>query len=220
MDQLKNLLTKLPVIPMLLMYCGWLAYDHYTWITSPSSELAVKKNGLITGNQAIETLKKKLIAGEQFYKNLEIIRARILQLNSELDSSKAILSADIDLANFVSMVSLEAKKLGLVIKGIRPEKEEKKDYYVEFPYTLSIRGAYVQILVFLDRIAKFQRVIGISSFSMKPLAINNLSKYVALDGVAKLVAYKYVGSAAVEVPEKTGKAARPVVKEAKEVKGK
>ena len=50
------------------------------------------------------------------------------------------------------MISLEAKKIGLVIKGIHPEAEVKKDYYAQVPFTIGINGAYAQILVFFDRL--------------------------------------------------------------------
>jgi type IV pilus assembly protein PilO len=138
---------------------------------------------------------KKLTEAEDFFKNFEALKARIRQLATELEESKAILSTQIDLANFVRMLSLEAKKIGLTLKGIRPEQEKKREYYVEVPFSVSLKGAYVQALVFFDRIAKLHQVIHVTDFSIKPSG-NVFTKYVELDGSVRLAAFKYLGSEA------------------------
>lgn len=191
-------LARLPIVPMALVYCGFLYWGHNEWMHSPESELGMKKASIQAAKQDLESSKKKLVAAEEFFKNLDALRARIRQLTSQLDGTKTTLSADIDIANFVRMITLEAKKLGLGIKGIKPEEDVRREYYVEVPFSVAMRGAYVQILVFFDRVAKFQQVIRIADFEMKPSG-NVFTKYVELESSVRLVAYKYLGTKADEV---------------------
>lgn len=200
-ENLQKTLARLPIVLFAMLYCGWLTYDYYDWLNSPESELGMKKSSVESAKVELEQMKKKLATGEEFFKNLDAIRARIHTLTAQLDATKSVLSADIDIANFVRMVTLEAKKLGITIKGIKPEQDSKKEYYIEVPFTVGLKGAYVQLLVFFDRVAKFQQVIRISDFQMRPIS-GNTKKYVELDGAVKLVSYKYLGSAADDVVKK------------------
>ena len=88
--------------------------------------------------------------------------------------------------------------MGLTIASIRPMADVKKDYYIEVPFKLEFKGAYVQILVFLDRIVRLQQLVRITGFDLKPLG-NTMAKYVELTGSGTIKTYKYVGSAADEV---------------------
>ncbi|MEW6056509.1 MAG: type 4a pilus biogenesis protein PilO [Bdellovibrionota bacterium] len=201
MEALNKQLSKVPVVLGVLFYLLYLGYSHWSWRESPESEFGTKKSVLSNAVENLGVQKKKLADGEEFFKNLDAVRARIRQLTAQLDGTKASLSADIDIANFVRMVTLEAKKLGLSIKGIKPEPETKKDCNIEVPFSVAFRGAYVQALVFFDRIAKFQQVIRVSDFEMKPTG-STYTKYVELDAMAKLVAYKYLGSQADDIINK------------------
>jgi type IV pilus assembly protein PilO len=202
MEGLAGPLNRIPIMFIAILVCGYLSYDYWSWTTSPQSELGQKKASFEAAKNDLVNLKKKLAAGEEFYKNLEPLRARIVTLTQQLESTRTTLSADIDIANFVRMINLEAKKLGVVIRGIRPEGDRKKDYFIEVPFSVSLRGAYVQILVFFDRIAKFQQVIRIDDFEMKPSG-NTFTKYVELEGKVKLLAYKYLGTKADEIAQKS-----------------
>ncbi len=198
MEQFQKLLTRLPILAISLLYCCYLVYDHYDWMNSSASDLGMKRAGIVSAKAEFETMKKKLSSGEDFFKNLDAIRERIKALTLQLDSTKTSLSGDIDIANFVRIITLEVNKLNFQIKGIKPEVEKKSDYYIEVPFTVSLKGAYVQLLVFFDRVSKFQQVIRISDFSLRPTG-NTSSKFVELEATVKLVSYKYLGSSADDI---------------------
>lgn len=201
MENLLKLLARLPIIPLAALYCGWLVYDHYDWLNSPQSELGQKHTQLEGAKTELEATKKKLASGEEFLKNLDAIRERIRTLTAQLESTKASLSAELDIAGFVRLITLEVKKLGFQIKAIKPETEKKDEYYTEVPFSVTFKGAYVQMLVFFDRVSKFQQLIRIGDFALHPTG-NNLTKYVELEATVKLVAYKYLGTAADDVIHK------------------
>ncbi|MBI3544873.1 MAG: type 4a pilus biogenesis protein PilO [Deltaproteobacteria bacterium] len=198
MENLTKILSRLPIVVLAAFYCGYLYYDHNDWLTSKDSELGQKKAQVVIAKTDLDAQKKKLATGEEFFKNLDALRERIRALTDQLASTKTSLSADIDIANFVRIVTLEVKRLGFQIKGIKPELEKKNEYYVEVPFSVSLRGTYIHFMVFFDRVAKFQQVIRISDFKMSPTS-NNLMKYVELDAEVKLVAYRYLGSAADDI---------------------
>jgi len=196
---MERLNAFLKIVPILIVgYVLYLGWQHWDWLNSPGSALGQKRAALVSAKQQLTTVQGKVKAAEEFYRQLESLRARIRELAAQLENSKSSLSAEIDIANFVRMVTLEAKKLGLVIKGIKPETDSRKEFYVEVPFLVAVKGAYVQLLVFFDRIAKFQQVIRVSEFQMRPSG-TAFQKYVELEASAKLVTYKYVGTEADEI---------------------
>lgn len=153
MEKINEVLKKIPIIPIFLLYCGWVAYDYYDWMNSPQSPLGLKRAALVTKKKEVEDTKKKALAGEEFYRNLDLLRSRIRELTAQLENTKTVLSADVDIANFVSMITHEAKKLRITLKEIKPEASRKKEFYEEVPFTVNLRGAYVQMLILFDRIS-------------------------------------------------------------------
>ena len=155
MRLLNELLSRIPWLFIGFLAVSYLAYDYYDFLNSPESELGVKNAQLVAAKNNLELSKKKLAAAEEFFANLEAIRGRIRSLSQQLDSSKATLSHEVDLANFIRMVTLEAKKVGLTIKGIKPETEVKRDYYIEVPFNIQIKELMFKLLCSLIALFDF-----------------------------------------------------------------
>jgi type IV pilus assembly protein PilO len=193
MSAINRLLERLPLLMIAIIYCAYLAYDYQQWLTVPSSEFNMKKAELKQTKENLEKMKKKLDSLKEFEKNILAIKAEILQLMSQLDNAKSSLSDDVDIANFIDLISNEAKKLRLNIVKVKPEPEIKKDYYIEVPFTVEFKGAFIQVLVFFDKLARQRQIIHIQDFEMSPSG-SNLTKYVELKGTIRLATYKYLGT--------------------------
>lgn len=198
MEALEKILAKIPFLLITILYCGWLGLDFYTWFTGPDSELGRKKQSFVVVKQSIDATKKKLKISEEFVNNLANLTARIRGLTAQLDGLKTSLSSELDVSSFVQMLTLEAKKVGVAIKGIKPEMELKREHYIEVPFAISFTGAYVQLLVLFDRITRLQQVIQVGDFELKPNG-SAFAKYVELEGKVRLVAFKYLGTKADDI---------------------
>jgi Tfp pilus assembly protein PilO len=201
MEIINKALARLPIIPLAIFYIGWMGYSYYDWLNSPESELGQRRAAIVTARAEVESSRKKLATGEEFFKNLDAIRVRVRQLTTQLDGTKTSLSTDVVVANFVRMITLEAKKLGITIKSISPQPEQKREYYTEVPFNVALTGAYVQVLVFFDRVARMQQVIRVGDFDLHPTG-GTYTKYVELAGTVKINAYKYLGTHADEIIHK------------------
>ena len=198
MGALNSLLNRLPIMLGAILYALFLGYQTWDWLNSDASELGQKKAEAKAIVKALESTKVKIKDAEEFYKNLDLIKAEIRQLSSQLENSKNSLTGELDVGDFISIVTHEAKKLGLVVKSIAPEPVTQKEFYLEVPFRISLSGAYVQMLVFFDRISTLTQIVRVSDVDMKT-AGNNSVKYVPLTGSAKLVAYRYIGTKADDV---------------------
>ena len=201
MEQLNDLLRKIPIVPIAILYCLYLGYGYYDWKNAPTSEYFRKKNELKTTKDTLQTQKNKLKEAQEFIAKLETQKANIAQLTSQLESAKVLFGQEIDVASYIRTISTEAKKINVSIKNIKPEAEVAKEFYVEVPFTIGIRGAFVQFLVLFDRLSRMQQISRISSFNFKP-SNSAATKFTEIEGDLKLVTYKYKGSEADKIKTK------------------
>ncbi len=197
MGGLNETLSKIPIAPLLILGAVLIGYNFYQWKTSPTSPLNVKEKERVVALQAKDKAKKELQEAETFYKNLDTMKNDILQLSSQLEQAKGMLTSEFDVAQFIKLLTLEAKKLGIVIKKITPGADIKKELFSEVPFKLEVVGAYIQLLVFFDRIARFQQVMKVDTFTFKPTGTVS-TKYIELDGTVNILAYKYLSSSSDE----------------------
>lgn len=201
MEGLEKILAKLPVIPLVVLACGYLGYLYYDWLSSVSSELGSRKAALSQTKEQLKTAKTNLETAENFFKGLDTQKIRIRQLTQQLENTKGTISADVDISNFIKMITLEAKKLRLVIKSIQPQSHQPRQYFTEVPFALEVKGAYAQLMLFFDRISKLQQIIQVGDFSMKPTG-SIFTKYVELDSSVQLLTFKYLGTGEDEIARK------------------
>jgi Tfp pilus assembly protein PilO len=197
-ERIREMINKIPVMPIvgaILLYYG---YIYYTFTTDPSSPLGQKKAEIELARNETQVLERKLREAQDFLKNLESKKQELRTLAAELDGIKATLSTSLDVGEFMRMVVTEAKKVGLSVISLKPAEQRKSEYYVEQVFDMTIRGVYVQVLVFLDRMSQVQKIVRIDEFGLRPISQLN-AKFVQLEGAFKIKAYYYQGSKADEL---------------------
>ena len=91
---------------------------------------------------------------------------------------------------------------------LEPGMPKTVEFYVQQPFVMAFKGVYIQLMVFLERMSNVQKIVRVDSFSMKPVS-SSRSRYVEIEGVVELKAYRYLASAAdalgrAEVQQATG----------------
>lgn len=204
-ERLSELLEKIPILPLFFLGLVYLGWDGYQFVTDPTSPLGQKQTQLTAVQAENVRLEDKVKKAKEFFKSLDIKREEIRTLATQLEQMKTTLSDQLDVPRFIKLVITEAAKTGIRVVSIKPTEPKSYEYYLEQPFDLTFRGVYVQVLVFLERLANLDRVIRVDSFDIKRQG-SSLAQYVDLGGVIRIKTYKYVGSRADEV-SKSGAAA-------------
>lgn len=194
-EAFKDLLGKIPVLPVFFLGLGYFAYDFYSFSSDGASPL-MQKRAQVTAIRAENTkLQEQVKKAQEFYKSLDRKREDLKALAQQLDQMRATLSDSLDIPQFIKMVITEAGKVGIRVLSIKPTESKKHEYYVEQAFDVSFRGVYLQTLVFLDRLASLERIIRVDNFDIKRQG-SSLSQYVELGGTIQVKAFKYLGSKA------------------------
>jgi Tfp pilus assembly protein PilO len=208
LEQIKAILDKIPPMLLLAAILGYLGYGHYQFVTDPSSPL-LQKTAQVTAAETQKTdLKNKLKAAQEFFLSLEKRRLELRALAKELEELKVSLNETLDIGALIKTVAGEAAKVGLSVSSIRPTELKESEYYSEQSFALGFHGVYVQLVVFLQRLANLEKIIRVDNFEMK-LASSPTAQYVSLDGTLQLKSYRYKASKADDLGKDAKASAKP-----------
>lgn len=208
-EQIKAYLEKVPVLPLLLAFAAYLGYDAYTYMTDPQSPLNQKQQQLATVQKDTVAIREKVKKAEEFYRTLEQRKIELRQLALQLEEAKASLSEQMDISSFIRLISTEATKVGIKVISIKPKPETKdEEYYVQQTFALEFQGVFVQVVVFLQRLANLERIIRVGNVKLSPLSKAN-ETFVELKGGLDLNTYRYRGSKADDLGKPSAPAPTP-----------
>lgn len=140
---------------------GALIYAGESYIIDPinaqMAKLEHERVDLIQEINKGETLKARSIEFE----------AELKRLEAQLESLKKILPATEEIADLYSRIQQEGTELGLNITSFKPGNHIPKEYYEEWPITMSLSGNYHIMAKFFERIGKLYRIINVNDFTLK-----------------------------------------------------
>jgi type IV pilus assembly protein PilO len=215
-DQLKEIINKLPIKLLVTAYLLWTAYDYFHFLghverlmgKEPSSVLAMKKKEIEAASSENDKLSAKIKEANEFFKGLEVKRSELRDLAQKLEGMKITLSENIDPAEFMNTIFLESKNTRLSVVQLKPAEANNRENFGEQSFEYQFRGAYVQLLLFLDRIAKLQKIIRVENMSLRPVEAQQ-GKFTLLSGSLQIKAYRYIGSKADDVAKSVTSGAAP-----------
>jgi type IV pilus assembly protein PilO len=71
-----------------------------------------------------------------------------------------------------------------------PKKEIARDFYVEIPVSIEVRGKYHDVAVFFDKVGHMDRIMNIHNVSMKPVKAQSTTLTTKCDAVT----YRFKGN--------------------------
>ncbi len=129
------------------MYSGKL-----TELNKLNAEL-VKKN---KRHAQLKKVKEESIAFEEQFEALK----------KELKSLEAVIPEGSEIPAILSYITISVEKSHLDIPLFDPQKEKKKDGYIEVPFKINVNGDYYNFTKFLNEIVQSHRIIVIRNIQM------------------------------------------------------
>ena len=161
---MKLSLTNLPWYAQIGVFVGLSAAalgGFYNFYVSPIEiEMAGRQ-------QQLASLRADINRGLATARQLPQFRRDVETLESRLDSLRAVLPEEKDVADLLRRIQTLATQSNLTIKGFKPEPMATKQLHAEWPIALEIDGSYHNLGLFFDRISKFSRIININGVDIR-----------------------------------------------------
>ena len=157
-------LTRLPwygqigaFLVLALVGIGAFVY-YYEW---PSETEFESRRGQLA------TIQKDIKMGVDTAKKLPEFRSQVGELETRLNSLKAVLPEEKDAADLLRRLQTVAAQSNLTIKLFKPSLAVTKQLHAEWPINLELDGTYHNLAIFFDRVSKFTRIVNISGLDVK-----------------------------------------------------
>ena len=157
-------LSKLPwwaqIGAFVVVCAGALVGFWYFYVREMQADIATRETRLTA-------LRADVAKGVAAARRLPEFQAQVDQLEQRLESLRAVLPEEKDVADILRRLQALATQSNLSIQRFTPQPAVQQALYAEVPFKLQAEGTYHNLGAFFDRISKFQRVININSISIK-----------------------------------------------------
>src|ERR1700687_3650067 len=117
--------------------------------------------------QQLAVLRADITKGSTVANQLNQFKSQVAELEGRLESLKAVLPEQKDVADLLRRIQTLATQSNLEIRGFKPAPSVTKQMHAEWPIALKLEGSYHNLGMFFDRVSKFSRIINISNIDIK-----------------------------------------------------
>jgi type IV pilus assembly protein PilO len=122
---------------------------------------------MVTREQKLAALRVQIVKGSTTANQLNQFRQQVAELEGRLESLRAVLPEQKDVADLLRRIETLARQSNLAIQGFKPAPSVTKALHAEWPIALQLDGTYHNLAMFFDRVSKFSRIINVSNIAIK-----------------------------------------------------
>ena len=126
-----------------------------------------KEAEMATREQKLAALRVDIAKGSTTANQLNQFRQQVAELEGRLESLKAVLPEQKDVADLLRRIQTLATQSNLAIRGFKPSPSVTKQLHAEWPIALQLDGTYHNLAMFFDRVSKFSRIINVSNITIR-----------------------------------------------------
>lgn len=150
---------------------------YYFYVMPADAEMATRQ-------QRLDGLKVEIAKAQSTANQLNQFRQQVAELEGRLESLKAVLPEQKDVADLLRRIQTLATQSNLAIRGFKPAASVTKDLHAEWPIGLQLDGTYHNLAMFFDRVSKFSRIINVSNISIQAKEKPEATSTITVDCVA------------------------------------
>jgi type IV pilus assembly protein PilO len=187
----ENPLTKLPLAAQLGLAAGLAAvilglFWYFYW--SPAS-VEEAKNA-----KRLEDLRADIRKLEITANKLEEFKREVQQREAKLEQLKQILPPAKETPDLMRKVQYLASSSNLSVTTFDPGPVATKEFYAEYPITLTVQGSYHNLALFFDRVGRIPRLVNANNVRIQSRAKPTAQETISATCIA--TTYVYVEKAA------------------------
>jgi len=153
-----------------------------------------KTEEIVSAKQDVENLEQRLRTVKIRSKNLKKFKEEHARVEAEFHVALKLLPDKREIPDLLTSISQMGTDSKLEFRLFSPQPENSKDFYMEIPVALEVRGDYRNVTLFFDRIGRMDRIVNILNIAMspeKPLSTSLITKCTA-------ITYRFKGKEDVE----------------------
>ncbi len=137
----------------------------------------------------LDTLKREIAALEVTANKLAEFQREVALLEAKLETLKRILPPEKETPDLMRKVQSLASQSSLLIKSFTPGATVNKEFYQEWPITMTVEGNYHNLGIFFDRVGRLSRLVNIGNIKITSRNDQTVSNTISASCVATTFVY-------------------------------
>ncbi len=121
----------------------------------------------------ITRLEQRLTQAKIKARNLKKFREELAQVDAQFKEALRLLPDRKEIPSLLTAITRLGTESNLTFLRFSPRRERPRDFYVEIPVDIEVRGKYHDVAVFFDRVGRMERIVNILDVSMRPVKKNS-----------------------------------------------
>ena len=113
------------------------------------------------------TLKSEFESKQHQASNLQAYRNQLQLMNERFGAMLRQLPAKNEMPGLLEEISKTGVASGLKFDLFAPQPEVQHDFYIELPIKITVEGSYMQLAVFMSRVAEMNRIVTLHEFDIQ-----------------------------------------------------
>lgn len=191
LDKVKDLILGLSWVRVVLLIVIAGALFFYTL---DQTDLKSKEDAIVVAKAKTTELNNKIEAAKRFEIEFEQRKKKYAEAVKQLQEVQGALPKQFFLPDVLNDLLTEARNVDLDVLSVNPEQSEQRhDLYSTLGIKLEARGTYLQLFVFLDRLANMKRLVGVSKLAMNKEGEASTSTHPTVRASIQILTYRYGG---------------------------
>ena len=146
------------------------------------------KQEIASQDRTLQELQAKIQEGRAAKQRLPQFREEVRRLELELDKLLRILPARRNVEDLLRRVRSLAEQGDHELLRFAPGSLADREFYSEWPITITMNGTYHNLALFFDRVSRFSRIINVDQLQMQ--AMTRPGQSITASFVAKTFVYR------------------------------
>ena len=127
-----------------------------------------KAEEIATAEENVDRLEQQLRTVKIRARSLQKFRDEYAKIQERFHEALKLLPDKREIPNLLKSISQQGLDAKLEFRLFSPQPEKPKDFYMEIPVSMEVRGEYINVIDFFDRIGRMDRIVNVLNINMKP----------------------------------------------------
>ena len=127
-----------------------------------------KAEEIANAEENVDRLEQQLRTVKIRARSLQKFRDEYAKIQERFHEALKLLPDKREIPNLLKSISQQGLDAKLEFRLFSPQPEKPKDFYMEIPVSMEVRGEYINVLDFFDRIGRMDRIVNVLNINMKP----------------------------------------------------
>lgn len=118
--------------------------------------------------KSVEELEHKLKLAKIRAKRIDKLRKEFKETEEQLEQAMKLLPDKREIPSLLKGITEVGIDSNLDFVLFMPGEENPKEFYMEIPVSIEVKGDYREVALFFDKVRQMERIVNIKNISMKP----------------------------------------------------